>query len=537
MPERRSRAERVVWAALAVLGAAVIAFAAIQAGSAQSDPTRAAPPRRDPPPAKPVSEVVTVSPRFTSQTVRPGFLGLSIEFQALRKYTGLNPNAVNPVFESLVRGLAAGAPPVIRIGGDSTDVTWLPTRGIAKPPGVAFNLTSSWLASTRTLASDLGAQLIVGLNLAGNDPALAAAEARAVLGRIGRDRVQALEIGNEPNLFNVIPWYHNAAGKPVTARGPGYGFSAFAGDFGRTSRALPPAPQAGPAYGIGPSSTKGPWISKLPGFLDAHPRLRIVTLHRYPLRNCSVGPSSQQYPTIAHLLARFSSQGLARGIAGDVAVAHRRGRQFRLDELNSVACRGKSGVSDTFASSLWALDALFNLARVGVDGVNFHTLPNAAYQLFSFSRVNGRWQAFVRPVYYGALMFAQAAPPGSRLLAVHSTAARRVSAWAALAPNHRLSVVLINKGLRAGRTVGVRAPAGTSGTPTLAWMRAPGIRSRRGITIGGQTFGHQTFTGSLVAPTKSPLPATGGEYRLKLPPASAAVLTFPQFATPSRSQQ
>ena len=533
MPERRSRAERALWAALAVLGAAAIA----SAGSAHSNPTHSDPPRRDPPPVQRVSELVTVSPRVISQPVGPGFLGFSIEFQALRKYTGLNPNAVNPVFESLVQGLAAGAPPVIRIGGESADVTWLPTPGIPKPPGVSFNLTPSWLATTRTLATSLGAQLIFGLNLAGNNPALAAAEARAVLRQIGRDRVQAFEIGNEPNLFNVIPWYHNAAGKPITARGPGYGFSSFASDFERSSRALPPVPLAGPAYGIGPSSTKGPWISHLPGFIDAHPRLRIVTLHRYPLRNCSVGPSSQQYPTIAHLLARFSSQGLASGIAADVAVSHRRGRQFRLDELNSVACRGKSGVSDTFASSLWALDVLFNLARVGVDGVNFHTLPSAAYQLFSFSRVNGRWRAFVRPVYYGALMFAQAAPPGSRLLAVNSTAAGRVSAWAALAPDRRLSVVLINKGLRAARTVGVKPPGGTSGTPTLEWMRAPSIRSRSGVTIGGRTFGPQTFTGSLPTPTTSPLPAAGGEYRLKLPPASAAVLTFPQFATPSRSQQ
>jgi hypothetical protein len=533
MPARRSHAERIVWAVLGVLGAAGIAFAVIQAGGAHpahGDPSRPGPSRSDPSPPARVSEVVTVSRRVTSQPVKPGFLGLSIEFQALRKYTGLDPNAVNPVFESLVQGLAAGGPPVIRIGGESSDVTWLPTPGIPKPPGVSFNLTSSWLATTRSLATTLGARIIFGLNLAGNEPALAAAEARAALQRVGRSRVQALEIGNEPNIYPVVPWYHTAAGKPVTARAPGYNFAAFAGDFGRESRALPPAPLAGPAYGIGPSSTNGPWVSHLSGLIDAYPHLRVVTLHRYPLRNCSVGPSSPQYPTIAHLLTKFASQGLAAGIAGDVAVAHRQGRQFRLDELNSVACRGKSGVSDTFASSLWALDVLFDLARVGVDGVNFHTLPNSAYQLFSFSRVDGRWRAFVRPVYYGALMFAQAAPPGSRLLAVSSTAPGRVSSWAALAPNGRLSVVLINKGLKAARTVGVKPPRGTRGSPNLEWMKARNVHSRGGVSIGGRTFGPQTITGRLPAPLSSPLRATAGEYRLKLPPASAAMLSFPQSA-------
>jgi hypothetical protein len=533
MHARRSHAERIFWAMAGVLGAAVIAFAVIQAGGAHpahGNPSRSAPRPSDPSPPVRASELVSVSRGVTSQPVKPGFLGLSIEFQALRKYTGLNPSAVNPVFESLVQGLAAGAPPVIRIGGDSTDVTWLPTPGIRKPPGVSFNLTSSWFASTRSLASTLGARIVFGLNLAANEPALAAAEARAALRSIGRSSMQALEIGNEPNIYQVVPGYHTAAGKPVTPRGPGYSFAAFAGDFRRESRALPPAPLAGPAYGIGPSSTKGPWVSHLPGLIAANPRLRVVTLHRYPLRNCSVGRNSPQYPTIPNLLTKFASQGLADGIAGDVAVAHRQGRQFRLDELNSVACRGKSGVSDTFASSLWALDVLFDLARVGVDGVNFHTLPNAAYQLFSFSRVDGHWRAFVRPVYYGALMFAQAAPPGSRLLAVRSTAPGRVSSWAALAPNGRLSIVLINKGLKAARTVAVQPPRGTRGTPNLQWMRAPNVHSRSGVSIGGRSFGPQTPTGRLPAPLSSPLRATDGEYRLKLPPASAAMLSFPQSA-------
>jgi hypothetical protein len=525
----RLRAEHILWSVLGLLGAAVIAFAAIQAGAAHpahGDPSRADPGTAHPSPPARVSALVTVSRRVTGRPVRPGFLGLSIEFQALRKYTGPNPNAVNPVFESLVRGLAGGAPPVIRIGGASTDVTWLPTPGIPRPPGVSFDLTSSWLASTHSLAAALRARIIFGLNLAGREPALAAAEARAALQRVGRNRVQALEVGNEPNIYSVVPWYRNAAGKPVRARRRGYNFDEFAREFRREIRALPAAPLAGPAFGIGQSGTTGPWGSHLGSLVAAYPRLRVVTLHRYPLRNCFVGAGSRQYPTIPNLLAKFASQGLAAGIAGAVAVAHQQGREFRIDELNSVACRGKTGVSDTFASSLWALDVLFDLARVGVDGVNFHTLPNAAYQLFSFSRVDGHWRAFVRPVYYGALMFAQAAPPGSRLLAVSSSAPGRVSSWAALAHDGRLSVVLINKGLKAARTVGVKVPGGRRGTPNLEWLKAPSVRSRSGVSIGGRTFGLETLTGRLGAPLSNPLRATGGEYRLRLPPASAAMLSF-----------
>ena len=82
----------------------------------------------------------------------------------------------------------------------------------------------------------------------------------------------------------------------------------------------------------------------------------------------------------------------------------------------------------------------------GVDGVNLHTLPGAAYQLFQFSHRDGRWRGAVAPVYYGLQLFAQAAPVGSRLLGVrgapHST---RLSVWATRASDHAARLVLIDK--------------------------------------------------------------------------------------------
>ena len=60
-----------------------------------------------------------------------------------------------------------------------------------------------------------------------------------------------------------------------------------------------------------------------------------------------------------------------------------------------------------------------------------HSRPDAAYGLFTFTRrrvkVSRRhtrtiWQAFVRPEYYGMLMFEQAFPPGAQLLTTNSPA-------------------------------------------------------------------------------------------------------------------
>jgi hypothetical protein len=383
------------------------------------------------------------------------------------------------------------------------------------------------MATTAALAHRLGAKMIMGLNLAANDPTLAAAEARAYVKAFGRDSLEALEIGNEPNVFHNVTVFHTASGGRIHARPPGYGYSQFLPEFAAIASASPPLPLAGPALAVGPTPGDGSWIQSLPGFLTHQRRVGIVTVHRYPLRNCYVAPSSEQYPTVPNLLAGYATAGLANSLRPWVRVAHGEHRQLRVDELNSVACRGRKGVSDTFASSLWAVDALFQLARLGVDGVSIHTLPNSAYEAFQFSRHNGRWRAWVRPVYYGLQLFAEAAPPGSRLIRLTGVKARtQVSAWATRAPDQRLRVVLINKSQSRNRTVALRIPGSAGTTGTVGRMLAPSVHSRRGVTLGGRTYGSQTYTGSLSPLQTQPLTGGAGTYVVKLPRGSAALLTF-----------
>ena len=49
-------------------------------------------------------------------------------------------------------------------------------------------------------------------------------------------------------------------------------------------------------------------------------------------------------------------------------------------------------------------------------------------------------------------------------------------------------MVVINKHLRNTETVRLRIP-GVKGAATVEQLRAPGMQARRGVTIGGQTFG------------------------------------------------
>ena len=83
---------------------------------------------------------------------------------------------------SLLRAWRPGQSPVIRIGGNSTDETWWPIRGMIPPGGIYYRLTKGWLRTTQALAADLQAKLILGINLAAGRPAIAAAEGRALPG-------------------------------------------------------------------------------------------------------------------------------------------------------------------------------------------------------------------------------------------------------------------------------------------------------------------------------------------------------------------
>ena len=201
---------------------------------------------------------------------------------------------------------------------------------------------------------------------------------------------------------------------------------------------------------------------------------------------------------------------------------------MRADELNSVSCGGARGVSDTFASALWVLDTLFNMARTGADGVNIHTFHKAIYEPFAVSERAGRWNAQVRPMYYGLLLFAEAAPPGARLLPAAYRAPATLRIWATRAPDGRMRVVLINDSRRRSATVAVRLPGRAArGTSAVAIrMRAPHADARAGVTIGGQSFATSTSSGHLAGATRSfALRSVQGSVVTRLPPATATLVT------------
>ena len=469
---------------------------------------------------------VTVASQTTTPPIGAGFVGLGLEFQTVAAWTGAAPGELNTALVNLIHDLSPA--PVIRIGGVSTDRSWWPVPGMKRSPGVTYNLGPDWIGAARALVDRTDAKLILGINLEADSTRLAQVEETHFLSGLGRAHIRAFEVGNEPELYEIypwyklasddliIPWYSTKPGKPVFSRPPGYGVLGYIDDFTRFRQALPGEPLAGLDSG------SQYWLSRLPGLLAAEPGLSMVTFHRYGLNGCQKNPAKPNYTSIGHLLGLHASRGLMAGVPLAVTQAHAAHAAFQIDELNSSFCDGVPGVSNTFASALWLLDTLFEMRSDGVDGVNLHTFPGAASALFDFAKVNGVWSAAVHPEFYGALMFDRAAPAGSRLLKMTATTIGSVRAWATTSATKGVHVLLINDSLTRRATVHVTVPLATRSPATVTTLIAPEPSSTIKVTLGGLSFGPVTSTGRLryVPPDGWQLPA-GFPYAL-IPPAHHA---------------
>lgn len=256
-----------------------------------------------------------------------------------------------------------------------------------------------------------------------------------------------------------------------------------------------------------------------------------VSLHRYATSVCHGDTTS-----IEELMADKATTGLAASLAHGVATAAKAGAPLYVGEGNSCSCGGKAGVSDVWAAAVWALDALFSVAAVGVDRWAFHGMPRGPYSTFSWADTTND-AVEVRPLFYGLLGFATAARAGSVLLAVdtvHSSNAF-VKAWSVVDAAGTTRVILIHKDPAQGLsncsiTVAPVAPLKGAARLTRGLPGPAGLRSSSSdaISFGGLSWATTTNGEPSGAPTDEAVPAgSGGDFTFALPPASFAILSLP----------
>ena len=123
-------------------------------------------------------------------------------------------------------------------------------------------------------------------------------------------------------------------------------------------------------------------------------------------------------------------------------------------------------------------------------------------------------------------MFAQAAPEGSRLLAVQGGTPSQLRAWATIGTDHKVRVLLINDSLQSTDQITVHSPTGWGAEAALVErLLAPNAAATTDITLGGQSFAPGT-DGRLPAPQHLTISPRRGAYPIALAPGTAALLTL-----------
>jgi hypothetical protein len=451
--------------------------------------------------------VVTIT-RASGRAVPRSFLGLATEYDSIPIYQR-QPVLMGRVL-SLLRP-ADGSPLVLRVGGLSADDSlWAPAL-VTALPAKALALTPADLTGIAALVRSQHLRVILDLNLAADMPRAEAELAGAAERALPRGSIESFEIGNEPDYYRFAlrgnPAYYPSSYTPslYTER-----FLQYASALARTA---PGVPLAGPAL----ANPVGDFSYLTDLATGARGSVGTLTVHRYALSACA-SPRSRLYPTITRLLRPSASVGLARSLTASVALAHGQHLSIRWDELNSVTCGGTVGVSDSFASALWATDTLFAGLGVGIDGVNVQMRPTALNAPFYLTATGVQ----ARPLLYALVLFKDAVGPGGRLAdAQLAGPAASLSAWAVRSPRGRLSVVLINKGT-ARRTVMVRGAAGAR-SAIVSRLLGSSIRTESQVTFAGRRIdGAGRWAGRSQVQVVA---RTAGGYRITLPAFSAALVS------------
>ena len=451
--------------------------------------------------------LVTVHPEKPGVKIPADFLGFSFEKKML-SIEAFHP--ANVALLNLFTNLGGG---VLRVGANEGDTTfWSRTelKPLSKQKNLGYSLKRLTIGPVSldnlyAFAKRSGWRVIHGLNLGTVDPVMAADESAYAL-QVGGPLVLALEIGNEPNLYRTKP-------PQVGLRPAKYNYDQYRKEIEsyhhEILKKLPRAPLAGPA------TTR--FCDWLPKFVkDFKDQTALVTSHGYALSGSETNQQSVWFASVENLMRPQKDK--EEVWLPKLEAAKAAGLPFRLDEYNTCTSGGRVGVSDVFASALWNLDFMLEIAAHGAAGVNVHGGFSARPGYSPLSYRDNHYVA--NPIYYSMLMFHQAAQ--GQLVTVDCQSAANFVAHAVQGDDHKLRVVLINKDLK--QTVVASVVTGAShAKATVMRLCAPSATATGGVTLAGSAVAKD---GTWTPQASEPVPCANGTCDVILPAASAALLTI-----------
>lgn len=460
---------------------------------------------------------VAFNPLDPGRPVAPRFLGLSFEMAALGQ---LVQYANHGNLVELLRSLGPG---MIRFGGITADenVAWTDSQ-TPRPAWATSTIGPAQMNELGLLARQSGWQVLLTVGMAHYEPTAAAREVAAAHRALG-PYLAAVEIGNEPNSygshgFRELPWIAQ-------------GYEEQASAYREAIDTLTPGvPIAGPdVSGSGAFSEWGEEEA-----LAQSPA--ILTGHHYPL-GCAQTPP----PSIETLLSSAGRGAAALSLASYMAVSELRGIPVRIDEANTVSCGGVAGISDTFASALWATGYITQAMAAGTAGINLQGNPTncVGYTPLCAPDATALAQGELRaqPEWYALLLTHTLIGDRPLPTTISAEGAPNIVAAGFSGPGHSLKVVLCNNEPEGTSPLAVQLEVGTGmGAAQIQRLTdsspsATGgeLLAGRAVAANGSWRAQQRVEGVL---------AHAGTVSVELSPGSAALVTVtpPKPASKSHSQ-
>jgi len=495
----------------AAVALATCALAA--AGDAATAPPLPAPPTPAGPvsatPVSPSSEppgavTVTIDARDPGPPVPQRFLGLSFEAAALGQLAGYAHRG------DLVRLLRSLGPGLLRFGGITADdnVAWADAV-TPQPAWASSTIGPAQMRALGALARRSGWRVLLTVGLAHDEPAAVAREVAAARGALGPN-LAAVEIGNEPDAYGK----HALRPLPWIAQG----YEEEATSYREAIAALTPGvPLAGPD--VTGSGVFAEWGEE--EALAQQPAM--LTGHHYPL-GCAQVPA----PTIEALLSPAGRAREARSLTSYMSVASARGIPLRIDETNSVSCGGVAGISNTFASALWATGYIVQAMDAGAAGINLEGNPDncLGYTPLCAPGATASTAGALRaqPEWYALLLTRSLVGERPLPTSVSAEGSPDLIAAAFSGPARSLQVVLVDDEAPGAAPLALRVGVGAgTGAASVLRLSAPSQSATGGTLLAGRAV---PGSGSWGPPRRVPSIAPhAGVVALQLAPSSAALLT------------
>jgi len=442
---------------------------------------------------------VTVDPSTTLGTIGADFTGFSYEKTHVMNgsFTSNNTNLI-----ALYKLLGT---PMMRVGANDVErCTWAGTgTAPSQPSGQPFTtkITTGGVDQLCDFLAATGSKAIYGVNFQYDNVPLSSAEVAYVMSKCPSSIV-GIEIGNEPDKFGT--WLSQTTD-----------YENFADAILATPGALLVGPacttKSAASYGVPFTDTI---TAKYPN------KLAILTQHTYVAAAgtsaCNVANLQTTTATLTGVFDTIQAAATKDNIPG-----------WRMDENNTCSGHGQQGVSDTFISALWAIDYMFEVAKRGGSGINFHNgeLGQDGTVQFYYEPLKEQSGVVVQvqPEYYGMLLFAQAGT-GSMVSTNVSTSAQYFTAWAVKAADGSTSVVLNNRNASNGISATVNLGSAVSSANAIYLEGTPA----GSLTAGA---GSVTLAGAQVSvagdwPRNAPYTQTvsGNNVSVYVPAASAALV-------------